>query len=109
MNFAHCYPDKAPAIDRLLDALQDSLRREVVYYFENCTGAETATLDELVDHIDGRVPSPAREELRLQLRHVHLPKLAAADLLEYDPRTDRVRYRGSEHGGWLLQEVADIF
>ena len=104
-----CYPDKDPAIDRLMDTLSHHLRREVVHFFENHTANETVRLGTLVDHLAGRVPSATHEQLRTQLHHVHLPKLAGRDWLDYDPQIDYIVYRGHERAGDLLGEVADIF
>ncbi|MFD1644358.1 DUF7344 domain-containing protein [Haloarchaeobius litoreus] len=109
MSLESCYPDKSPAIDDLLDVLCDNLRRETIHYFENCTEERTATVDELVAHIDDRVPAPPREQLRIQLRHVHLPKLSDRGWLDFDADTGRVRYRGNDQAGQLTREVHEIF
>ncbi|QFU81433.1 DUF7344 domain-containing protein [Natronorubrum aibiense] len=53
-------------------------------------------LETLVDHIVVRTASSAepdldRRAIKTELRHVHVPMLADADLLEYDPNDDVVR------------------
>lgn len=44
----------------------------------------------------------SRETVRIRLFHVHLPKLDAADLVEYDPDSGTVEYAGDETAEALL-------
>lgn len=109
MTHQACYPDKAPKIDLLLDTLSHHLRREIIYYFEQCTDAETATYDELFTHLHDRLPDPRQERLKTKLVHQHLPKLASRDWIECDPRSDVIRYYGHESAAVWLQELHDVF
>lgn len=109
MSTTDCYPDKAPKITSVLDTLCNNIRRELVHYFENLTTEETATLDELVAHIERRVPGTVREELLVSLHHTHLPKLESRGWIDVDYRRDIVRYHGHSSAGQLLQEVAHVF
>lgn len=104
-----CYPDKAPMVDQLLDTLSDNLQRELIHYFENVTTDEIASLDEVVAHIDQRVPGTNPENLRTTLHHAHLPKLTGRGWIEYDSRSGDIRYRGHDAAEELLREVAEVF
>lgn len=109
MNHEAYYPDKAPKIDTLLDALGHHLRREIIYYFENCTESETATFQEVLTHIHDRLPDTMHEQLEVKLAHNHLPKLADRGWLEYDPRTKQIRYFGHESAASLIRELPVLF
>lgn len=109
MSSQSCYPDKAPEINTLCDTLGHHLRREIIYYFEQCTDAETATYDELLTHLRDRLPDPLEERLRTKLVHTHLPKLAKRDWIAYDARSEEIRYHGHETAASYLQELHNIF
>ncbi|SER08875.1 DUF7344 domain-containing protein [Natrinema salaciae] len=82
-------------IDPSFDALNDPYRRSICRYAMRTT-ADTATHEELVDYVVDRAPEtaaadPDRREIATELRHVHLPKLDEAGLIEHD------RQRGVVH------------
>lgn len=65
------------------------------------------TLDELADVVvdrDGGVDDPSRA--RIRLHHCDLPKLAETGVIEYDPRSEAVRYRGRDALEGLLRSDA---
>lgn len=71
-------------------ALASSHRRHLLYYLlEN----RESSVEELVSVLSGREITPAgtmqtpkeRAKIRLQLSHNHLPRLAEAGLIAYDP------------------------
>jgi hypothetical protein len=81
--------------DDVLAALAAEPRRDTLRYFLETT-ERTATLDELASYVAGRVgglSDDAREDTRLHLHHVHLPKLADVGLVDYDIQSSTVRYR----------------
>ncbi|WP_245799866.1 DUF7344 domain-containing protein [Haladaptatus litoreus] len=57
----------------------------------------TATLEELATLGNDSAGSEVR------LRHIHLPRLDAAKLIEYDARTETIRY----HDSPLLENILD--
>lgn len=80
--------------DDLLSALARERHRNAIRYFEE-SGAEVASRADLVDHLvglDGEPDDPVRIEAALV--HVVLPKLADVGVVEHDPRSGAVRYRG---------------
>lgn len=79
-------------MDTVFRALAHRHRRCLVGYLIGMPDA-TCTVDDLVDHlatVTGREP----ERLRTALYHKHLPSLAAIGVVEYDPRSQTVRYDG---------------
>lgn len=94
--------------DRLLDVLADGVRREVIRYFENNPETAVVHLDDLVAHLDRTVPHSSRE-LRLGLRHVHLPKLEGAGWIDFDPRSEQIRYHGNPDAADLLDDLREMF
>jgi hypothetical protein len=96
-------------VSALLETLADNIRREVIHYFENFTSDEVASLGTIVSHIEARVPNVDDTELRVSLRHIHLPKLEQRGWIEYDERTNDIRYCGHEQADELLAELIDVF
>ena len=59
--------------------------------------SDTATMDELCDYVAARQANAGNDpkhddELAGGLHHTHLPKLEAAEVIEYDARSETVRY-----------------
>lgn len=84
---------------QLLETLASERRRTVLSYLLACS-AERIHREAIVDGLLEREPcepGPAthRERLEIDLHHVHLPKLADADIIEYDPTSGAVVYRAS--------------
>lgn len=89
------YPPRL-ADDQFYRALTSSHRRRLLYYlFEN----EESTAEELASVLSGweatatgtMYTASDRSEIRLQLLHKHLPRLADAGLIEYVSSNDTVR------------------
>lgn len=85
-------------IDEILECLSDSRRRIILYYLQD---NEIVELEELSKQILAReegilpnnVPEDHYQSIQAQLVHRHLPKLATAQLIEYDQRSQTIRYR----------------
>lgn len=89
--------------DALLSALNDPHRRGVIRLLGE--RPEPVALDELAGELTERMPETPnhgpefyevvtrhrREDVSMALRHVHLPKLAAVDFVEYDEVSETVR------------------
>jgi hypothetical protein len=81
-------------LDARLDALSGTRRRLVVHYFVT-TGRDAAPVEDVVSHLVEREGTAGdRERTLVGLHHVTLPKLEEAGVVEYDARTETVRYRG---------------
>lgn len=109
MSSQACYPAKAPKVDELLDTLSHHLRREIVLHFETRTDEGTAAVDDVVAHIDQRVPAETTESPHRELRHTHPPKLAERGWLDYDTHGERIRYHGHDRATRWLKEVHAVF
>lgn len=82
--------------DDVLSVLAVETRRYALRYFLE-SAEHTATLDDVAGYVAGRLGNlseESRQRTRINLHHVHLPKLASAGLVDYESRTSTVRYRG---------------
>ena len=93
---------RGEALDALFEVLADAQRRHILTYLDERDG-DVATLADLRDALaDGDASAGERERIATRLRHAHVPKLAAAELVEFDDRAETVRYRaGPEVSEWL--------
>lgn len=98
--------------EEALALLSDGRRRQVLRHLIG-TGGSAVELTGLIDGITSGEPrvegeyGPAAHRVRTRLHHVHLPKLAEAGIVEYDPQSATVRYHRSVRIERLLSVVAD--
>lgn len=98
----------APALDELLSILAIERRRHILYYFPK-TSSEIATLDDLAEHLlSHHCPTTDREQARVILHHKTLPKLDAAGIIEYESRSETVRYLGHPRLRRLVEVVETL-
>lgn len=93
----------AADLDALFEVLADRERRCILECLEE-NDDDIAAFSDLIERVaDSEDPTDAeRERIAVSLHHTHLPKLADADLVEYDTRSETVRYRGgSVVGDWI--------
>lgn len=86
-----------PEWDAVLEAVANGRRRSVLAALRSVGGPlqRDALAHAIADGEDGSRPSPETvDDLRVQLHHVHLPKLEAAGLVEYDAAEGTVTYEG---------------
>ncbi|WP_049926930.1 DUF7344 domain-containing protein [Halopiger goleimassiliensis] len=93
--------ESAPSLDLVFDLLSNPRRRYALYLLSDRTDG-VATVGEITDHIAtlecgddpaaDEPPTDLSREIRIELQHVHLPKLEDAGILEIDQRSDTVRY-----------------
>lgn len=93
-------------IDEAFRTLASERRRAVLYFFHG-SSADVASVDDLVDHVAARSDDP-RERVAIGLHHVTLPKLGETGVVEYDPRSGTVRYRGDSMVETLLAATKEI-
>ncbi|WP_321113007.1 DUF7344 domain-containing protein [Halorussus salinisoli] len=90
---------RTPSFDTLFGLLAESRRRYALYALIG-TQDGLADVEALADEVamwearteDERITDAARQEVADELRETHLPKLAEADIVEFDARSDVVRY-----------------
>ncbi|MFB6201942.1 MAG: ArsR family transcriptional regulator [Halorhabdus sp.] len=99
-------------LDACLPLVADRHRRRVIQCLRHeSTG--TTTFEALVDQVhslgsdSSNGPRRDREELAIQLRHTHLPKLADRGVVEFDHRTGVVRYHPDEQLETVLDSLPE--
>ena len=91
--------------DSAFEVLADRHRRRVIRRLRAAGG--TATLDQLIESVVDEVDAAAsqRPELvRVQLHHVHIPKLRDVGLVEWESGGQTVRYRPHD----LIEELLAV-
>jgi hypothetical protein len=82
-----------PTMDVVFDVLADDDRRRVCLYLTR-EDPEAITVEEIVAAVAEDCPDAEQERLAIDLHHRHLPKLSAAGIIDYDPRSNTARYWG---------------
>jgi hypothetical protein len=97
-------PVDPESVDRFLSALSTEANRTVVNYLRDVDD-EIVSLDELVGHVADTQDRPP-ERVALRLHHGSLPKLADLGLLDYDPRSRRIR--GHDHPIFEVDDFSEL-
>lgn len=100
-------------LDYYFDALSDQRRRYALYYLSQ---RDSANVDELARQVTawemGRLPATLTaktyEPTRVELQHNHLPRLADYGLVEFDSRTNEVRFREPTRAFMALLRVSQL-
>ncbi|RQH00066.1 DUF7344 domain-containing protein [Natrarchaeobius oligotrophus] len=94
--------ETTPSLDLVFNLLANERRRYALYFlYEQQDGV--ATVEEVTDNVaafENRSTGPEpqsdleeqKRQIQTELRHVHLPKLEDAGILEHDQRSETVRY-----------------
>ncbi|MFB6179448.1 MAG: winged helix-turn-helix domain-containing protein [Halorientalis sp.] len=80
-----------PSIDTVFELLANVDRRRICLYLMNRDDG-VVTVEEIADAL--ATEECEYERFAIDLHHRHLPKLSAAGLIEYDPRSNTARYWG---------------
>jgi DNA-binding transcriptional ArsR family regulator len=90
---------EAERLDAIFGALSDARRRRVIRILAAPAegtgdgGRDGTTVSSLADSLATRESGrPPTDRLAVSLRHVHLPQLDDAGVVDYDPDRSRVRY-----------------
>ncbi len=99
------------SLDATFDVLADAERRSILNYLTDAADHEV-TVDELVSHItqqeaDQTGELPSRDSIEMRLHHIHLPKLVEVGLVEYDARTEQLRYWSDNRLETWLERACD--
>jgi hypothetical protein len=85
-------------------ALLDQYERRCIIHFLREAESDHVSVSEVARHLQEQDPTPDdRDELAIALHHTHLPKLAALGALDFDARSETVRYNGDELVESLLE------
>ncbi len=94
--------EATPSLDLVFDILSNRRRRYALYcLYDRPDGV--ATIADITDHIvtletresglpTGMSSNEYRRNVRVELQHVHLPKLETAGVVETDQRSETLRY-----------------
>ncbi|WP_255151118.1 DUF7344 domain-containing protein [Halorarius halobius] len=94
-----------PDVDRILRVLADGTRRRLLRYLAR-TGDDVVPVEELCGVVAG--DDASRRAARASLRHVHLPMLADAGIVDVDWDREAVRYHGRERPEAILERITDV-
>ncbi|WP_254762898.1 DUF7344 domain-containing protein [Natrinema marinum] len=83
--------------------LADHRRRAVLAYFRNSPD-DIASVRDLANELEG---DDHRED-RVALRHSVLPRLSDANVIEYDERSETIRYQGHASLECLADLIAEF-
>lgn len=76
--------------------LTDSRRRLLLSWLDE-SGEVSTTIETLAERVVEHEPEERLDAVLISLHHIHLPKMADNDLLEYDSENNRVRRSPEEH------------
>lgn len=93
-------------VDQIVKLLANERYRGVISYLQQ-TDRETMSVSELADELpEGVTGKPDR--VRLQLRHVILPRLADVGIIDFDARSEMIHYYGRSDVEGVLECIDDI-
>ena len=103
--------DRCLSLDGFFGAMADSRSRYVLYSLRE-TADGVASFDDVIAFVLAQDPDLTDEEtVATILHHTVLPKLEAAVLIEYDPRSETIRYRANDwfdrcvaHSAWIERQ-----
>lgn len=94
-------------LDELLPLLADQHCRATLSYFRDSPEDVTPVLN-LANEIS-KEDHGGTEQIVLDLHHSVLPRLADADAVDYDARSQTIRYRGHTELETLLDSIAECY
>lgn len=97
-------PRLTMSTETALRLLADRTRRQLLRRLQEAE-AEAVPVDDLLAALAGAPGGASRRETAIALYHVHLPKLAAMDVVEWDRDRGTVRYGPTEPLEELLATV----
>lgn len=109
-------PETVPmrySFDTILDLLSSPRRRTLLYNLSR-QPTEEISLERLVEEvydIDRALPirdASSREEVRIELVHMHLPKLHEAGIIDFDSESDTIHYTKNQGLESFLRYIETI-
>lgn len=100
------------SLDAILDILANPRRRAVLEYLwdqpDNVGSVEEATKHILLKESRKTGSQPSPDAIQASLLHQQLPKLADASLIEYDIRSQTIRYFENKRVETAYERVQDL-
>jgi predicted transcriptional regulator len=92
--------DGSLSLDEMFDLLADRHRRYLFEYLAK-EADPTVPLDDAVSYVTDQLAEetdyrPTDEDVKGQLHHAHIPRLADSGLVEFDERSETIRYHVNE-------------
>lgn len=93
-------------LDDTLELLADENRRNILYALED-SDEDHFSYDEVTEALieEEVMREEEKERFRVQMTHHHLPKMQESGLVEYDERSQTVRYVEDEDVEELLEFI----
>lgn len=105
-------PEIPLSLDAMLDLLANHRRRCLLRYFiedsKNTAVFEDIRRCVIKQESIMRGEQPNHEDVQVNLQHHQLPKLADAGVIEYDVRSQEIRYRPNERLEQLFEQVSEF-
>lgn len=100
------------SLDAILDILANHRRRALLEYLweqpESVGSFEEATEHTILRVGQKQGAQPNHDDVQVDLQHHHLPKMADAGVLEYDIRSQTIRYHENERLETAYERVTDL-
>jgi len=100
-------PAQPERIDELLTLLANQHCRATLSYFQGAPD-DVASVQELVNEIH-KEDHGGTKQFTLRLHHSILPRLADTEAIDYDARTQTIRYHGHSELEQLLDSISERF
>lgn len=100
------------SLDAMLDVLADYHRRCILDFLQQ-TDHQTASFEELVNQLYKEQEKfhgqqLTHDKIQIALRHHHLPKLEDLGIVEYDSRSQTIRYQPNDRLKELYDYIRDF-
>lgn len=104
-------PEVSLSLDAILSVLAHHRRRDLLQYLIDSPD-QTASIEACVGNLVKREAErtgerPSHDHVEASLYHLHLPKMADAGILDYDPRSREFRYWSHDRLESLLDSIED--
>ncbi|WP_456071299.1 DUF7344 domain-containing protein [Haladaptatus caseinilyticus] len=98
------------SVDEIYSLVADHHRRYTLYYLAFETSGENWTLDGLIEYLQPTLDEMSSREssVRTHLYHMVLPRLQDAGVVDYDRRSEMIRYWGHPQLEEILVRVRQI-
>lgn len=93
-------------IDTLLILLANHYCRAILSHFRD-SSADVTSVTDLADEISDQDHEEA-QEVAIRLHHSALPQLADVGVVDYDARSNTIRYRGHPELERLLDSITEL-
>lgn len=100
------------SLDAILDLLANRRRRHLIEYLQDVP-RDVGSFEEATKYIITQLAirtgeQPNHDDVQSSLQHIHIPKLADAGVVEYDIRSQELRYRQNERLETLFEAIRDF-